>query len=92
MKFLRLIEIIPCDKRLHFIVGVVFMSILLQALLIFIQVYSIVLILSVIGLISFAWGIEFYQKATKSGKYENWDAVAVVIGGVFVLLPYVVRG
>jgi len=42
-----------------------------------------------IALISLAWGIEFLQKWTKSGTYDNYDALAVVVGGLIVYLSHV---
>jgi len=47
-----------------------------------------VLVVSIV-LISLAWGIEFYQKFTKSGTYDNCDALAVVMGGLIVYLSHI---
>jgi len=77
-KILRCLEKIPCDKRLHMLIGVVLVSIL--------TIFTInVWIVSGV-LISAAWGIEFYQKFTKSGIYDNCDALAVVAGGLIVYI------
>ena len=34
-------------------------------------------------------GIKFYQKFTKSGTYDNYDALAVVVGGLIVYLGHI---
>jgi len=75
-KLIRLPEKIPCDKRLHALVGVVLIAILSIFTLTWYIIFGI--------LVFVAWGIEFYQKFTKSGTYDNWDAIAVVIGGLIV--------
>ena len=79
MKFFRaLAKKFPCDKRLHFIIGVAFASVILCFL-------SIKLVCA--SLIILGWGIELFQKITKTGTYDNLDALSVVIGGGFVILP-----
>ena len=75
---LRYPEKIPCDKRLHMLIGVVLVSIL--------TIFTTNILVVSIALISLAWGIEFYQKITKSGTYDNWDAVAVVAGGLIIYI------
>jgi len=80
-KILRLPEKIPCDKRLHMLIGVVLVSIL--------TIFTTNVLVVSIALISLAWGIEFYQKFTKSGTYDNWDAVAVVAGGLIVYISHI---
>jgi hypothetical protein len=82
-KLMRLPEEVPCDKRMHFIVGTVLMSILLT-------IGSNIVIATVITVIV-AFGIEIYQRITKSGKYEILDAIAVIIGSLFVLIPFIVK-
>jgi len=82
-KLMRLPEKIACDKRLHFLVGVVFTMI--------VMVMSTPFIASIL-LPIYAWGIEIYQRVTKSGTYDNYDAIAVVLGGVTVMLPYLIKG
>lgn len=77
-------EKLPCDKRMHWIIGSVFTAILLCMPL------SVVTI--VVALVGLAWGIEVSQKVFKWGTYDNWDAVAVVIGGLVVILPYILKG
>ena len=80
-KILRYPEKIPCDKRLHMLAGVVLVSISsVFATNVFIVLSTLVLI---------AWGIEFYQKFTKSGTYDNYDALAVVIGGLIVYISHI---
>ena len=81
-KILRLPEKIPCDKRLHMLIGVVLVSIL--------TIFTTNVLVVSITLIVIAWGIEFYQKFTKSGTYDNWDAVAVVAGGLIVYLSHII--
>jgi len=77
-KILRYPEKIPCDKRLHMLIGVVLVSIL--------SVFTINVLVVILTLVLFSWGIEFYQKFTKSGTYDNWDAIAVVAGGLIVYI------
>jgi len=81
---MRLPEKLPCDKRIHFIAGTVLMSLLLTL--------GVNIVISSIITVIVAFGIEIYQKHTGSGKYEILDAVAVIVGGLFVLLPYLVKG
>ena len=83
-KLLRLPEKIPCDKRMHYIVGSVFTAILLCTPL---SMFAVV-----IALIVLAWGIEVSQKVFKWGTYDNYDAIAVVVGGLVVMLPYIIKG
>jgi glycopeptide antibiotics resistance protein len=79
-KLVRLPEKIPADKRLHFMIGVVFTSILMLFTFNMFIVYAV--------LVLFSFSIEILQKITKSGVYDNLDAVTVIIGGMFVMLPY----
>jgi len=58
------------------LIGVVLVSIL--------TIFTINVFIVIPTLVLFSWGIEFYQKFTKSGTYDNWDATAVVIGGLIV--------
>jgi len=80
-KVLRYPERIPCDKRLHMLIGVVLVSIL--------TIFTINVFIIIPSLITLAWGIEFYQKFTKSGTYDNWDAIAVVAGGLIVYISHI---
>jgi len=82
-KILRYPEKIPNDKRLHALIGVALASILLS--------FNIDLYSFTVAMFSVAWGIEFYQKLTKSGTYDNLDALAVLVGGIFVLIPYCLK-
>jgi len=79
-KILRFPEKIPCDKRLHMLIGVVLVSIL--------SVFTINVFIVISTLVLVAWGIEFFQKWTKSGTYDNYDAIAVVAGGLIVYLSH----
>ena len=76
-KLMRLPEIVPCDKRLHFMLGTVFTVI--------VGMFTRDLFVTIGTLVLYAWGIEVYQKITKSGTYDNWDAIAVVLGGLVVI-------
>jgi len=78
---LRYPEKIPCDKRLHMLAGVVLVSIL--------SVFTTNVFIVISTLVLVAWGIEFYQKFTKSGTYDNWDALVVVAGGLIVYLSHI---
>ena len=77
-KFLRTPEIIPCDKRLHFIIGVVFSF--------FFAFFTSNIVAQLIALIIVGFGIEAYQYFTKSGQVEVLDAIAVILGGIFIIL------
>ena len=78
---LRYSEKLRCDLRLHMLIGVVLVSILT------IFTVNVFIVLSTLVLI--AWGIELYQKLTKSGTYDNWDAIAVVAGGLIVYASHI---
>ena len=80
-KLLRFPEKIPCDKRLHMLIGVILVSIL--------TIFTTNVLVVSITLITLAWGIEVYQKLTKSGTYDNYDALAVVAGGLIVYLSHI---
>ena len=80
-KILRFPEKLRCDLRLHMLIGVVLVAILSIFTLTWYIVFGI--------LVFVAWGIEFYQKFTKSGTYDNWDAIAVVVGGLIVYLSHI---
>jgi hypothetical protein len=43
-------------------------------------------------LVLVAYGIEYFQKWTKSGHFDHWDAIAVILGGLTVLAPYLIKG
>jgi len=79
MNLRELLEQIPCDKRLHALIGVVYASILL--------LLSLPMLYVAVSLVIIAYGIEFYQLHTKSGQFEHWDAIAVIIGGLLVMIP-----
>jgi hypothetical protein len=78
---MRYPEIIPCDKRLHALAGVVFTSILLSL--------GVALMPVLLMLIAFGIGIEMYQRNTNTGAFDIFDALATIIGGAFVLLPLI---
>jgi len=80
-KILRYPEKIPCDKRLHMLIGVVLVSIL--------TIFTINVWVVSATLLIIAWGIEFYQKLTKSSTYDNYGALAVVAGGLIVYLSHI---
>ena len=78
---IRYPEKLRCDLRLHMLVGVVLVSIL--------TIFTVNVFIVLPPLVLIAWGIEFYQKFTKSGTYDNWDAIAVVVGGLIVYLSHI---
>jgi len=82
-KLIRYPEKIPCDKRMHFMIGVVLVSIL--------TTFTLNVWIVNGTLLSVAWGIEFFQKITKSGTYDNYDALAVVAGGLIVYLSHILQ-
>jgi len=73
----NVLDRIPRDKLLHFVIGAVVQS--LSMLLI--TPYLALLVTVLVGI-----GIEVYQKVTKTGKLEVMDAVSVILGGLLVLL------
>ena len=77
-KILRYPEIIPCDKRLHFLVGAVVASVMV----LFIKP----IVVFILGLF-ISFGIEYYQKLTKSGKFDRYDALATIAGFIVVITP-----
>ena len=79
-KILRYPEKLRCDIRLHILLGVVLVSIL--------TVFTINAFIVISTIVFVAWGIEFYQKFTKSGTFDNWDAIAVVVGGLIVYISH----
>ena len=80
-KLLRYPEKLRCDLRLHMLIGVVLIAIL--------SIFTLTWYIVLSVLVFVAWGIEFYQKFTKSGTYDNWDAIAVVAGGLIVYLSHI---
>ena len=80
-KIIRYPEKIPCDKRMHFMIGVVAVAIL--------TIFTVNVFVIAPILVTVSWGIELFQKITKSGTYDNWDAVAVVVGGLIVYLSHI---
>lgn len=79
---LRYPEKIPADKRLHALLGLVFID--------FMLIGTSNLYILVGSLIIFAHGIEYGQKWTKSGTYDNWDAISVDIGGLLALFAHII--
>ena len=82
-KILRFPERIPCDKRIHFLVG----SIIASMLVLFIQPAYVLTIGIILGI-----GLEYYQKYTKSGNFEIMDIISTISGFLVVLLPVTVKG
>jgi len=80
IKLLRLPEVIPCDKRIHYMVGSWFTLILLTIT----TNYMWLLILSIL----FAYSIELTQKIFKWGSYDLKDAVATFTGSSVVMIAY----
>ena len=80
-KIIRYPEKIPCDKRMHFMIGVVAIAVL--------TIFTVNIFMIAPILIVLAWGIEIFQKITKSGTYDNYDALAVVVGGLIVYLSHI---
>jgi len=78
-KIIRYSEKIPCDKRLHMLVGVFYTAIL--------TIFTVNVFIVIPFLVVVAWGIKVYQKFTKSGSYGNWDAI--VAGGLIVYLSHI---
>ena len=77
-KILRYPEKIPSDKRLHFMIGTILTA--------FVAIFIVNLYIMLGLLVLVAYGIEYGQKWTKSGYYEHWDAIAVILGGLTVMV------
>jgi len=80
-KIIRYPENIPADKRLHALIGVLLTSIL--------TIFTVNVFIVISSLVSVSWGIELFQKWTKSGQYDNYDALAVMAGGLVVYLSHI---
>ena len=76
----RYLEKIPADKRLHFMIGTV-----LTAL---VTIFTVNLYIILGSLVLVAYGIEYYQRFTKSGQFDHLDAIAVMLGGLPVIAAY----
>ena len=98
MEILRLPEKIPCDKRIHFIVGSVFTLFIGIIFILFSSIFSSTFNLSflteiiIISILSglFAYGIEISQKVFKWGTYDLIDAIATFSGSFIVILSFLV--
>ena len=77
-KILRYPEKIPCDKRLHYMIGTVLTA--------FVAIFTVNLYIMLSLLVLVAYGIEYGQKWTKSGHFDHWDALAVMLGGLTVMV------
>lgn len=77
-KILRYAENIPADKRIHFMVGVGLMAV--------VALFTVNLYIMLSSLFVVSYGTEFFQKWTNSGKFEHWDAIAVILGGLTVMV------
>ena len=77
-KLLRYLEKIPNDKRLHYMIGVILMALML--------IFTINLYILLGSLLIVAYGIEYVQKWTSSGHFDHWDAIAVILGGLTVMV------
>lgn len=82
-KIIRFPEIIPKDKRLHFLCGAVLASLL--------SFFTPTLYIIILGVI-ISVGLEFYQRITKSGQFEYMDMLATFLGFLVVLLPQLYKG
>jgi len=80
-KLLRFLEKLRCDLRLHMLIGVVVVAIL--------TIFTVNVFVIAPILVTVSWGIEFFQKCTKSGTYDNYDALAVMAGGLIVYLSHI---
>ena len=74
----RYLEKIPADKRLHFMIGTV-----LTAL---VTIFTVNLYIMLGLLVLVAYGIEYGQKWTNSGQFDHWDALAVMLGGLTLMI------
>lgn len=77
-KILRYPEKIPNDKRLHYMAGTVLTA--------FVAIFTVNLYIMLGLLVLVAYGIEYGQKWTKSGHFDHWDAIAVILGGITVMI------
>ena len=77
-EIMRYPEKIRCDLRLHFMIGTVLTA--------FITIFTVNLYIMLGLLILVAYGIEYGQKWTKSGHFDHLDAIAVILGGLTVMV------
>ena len=77
-KILRYPEEIPSDKRLHYIIGTVLTAI--------VAIFTVNLYIMLCLLVLVAYGIEYGQRWTKSGHFDHLDAIAVILGGLTVMV------
>ncbi|MEO6719381.1 MAG: hypothetical protein ABIN67_03405 [Ferruginibacter sp.] len=76
------VKIAP-DKKKHF-----FVAIPLGALLQFVSIYLFPVqpvlssVLSFIALAAICYGFELFSLITGKGHYDNWDAIAGILGGI----------
>jgi len=82
-KIMKILERLPCDNRIHFIIGAILTSFLLVC---GVNVFFTFMILTLT-----AYGIELYRKMTDPEGYELYDALVVLVGGVVVILPIIIK-
>ena len=84
----KLFAKVGTDKKDHFIIGAIATALLLASL------PANTTGVGVAAAYSFAlgFGIEGWQWLTKTGKFELWDALAVMVGGALVYLPALFLG
>jgi len=92
-KLIRLLQRVPVDKAYHMLGGAIIGSVLLTVLAM-ITYTSLDMLLGisayVILVTCIAWGIEIFQLYSKTGQYDNYDAIAVLLGSTIVLMPFIV--
>lgn len=76
---MRFLSVIPCDKRIHMIAGVI--------LAVAFELLSLSIYTSMLIIVCIAFCVEIIQKVLKIGTFSIFDALFVVIGGVLVYLP-----
>ena len=82
-KIMKILERLPCDNRIHFIIGAILTSFLLVC---GVNIFFTFMILTLT-----AYGIELYQKITDHEDYKLYDALVVLVGGVVVILPIIIK-
>jgi len=91
IKLMRLLQKIPTDKAYHALGGTIVGSIVLMIITALDTVgidQFAWLMLYTVTMLTVGWGIELFQIYTRSGQYDNMDAIAVILGALVPALPF----
>ena len=80
------------DKKDHFIIGGIAMALFLVTIPTFSTSIGVGVGVGILYIFILGFGMEVWQWLTGTGRFEVWDALAVVIGGACTYLPYLTYG